>query len=644
MTAATPPYLVYHVSRSDNKRWCYKLLPVNFADKMDVPQVSNLSPRGGPIGKLIKRWLPSGVSPGPDKWDSPGKKLDEIQGGITCEEDGEGLLACIPELAAYLRTSLQKCYEQTELRQLSFSFRDELFLRQPDQTDLYKAAVDIRVNSGDSTNHAWAVYVLFASLSLCFSDTSESTSVIRVYTAWQRYNLIKKLYRPNLEHSKDKASLTEQDIKDILLANEFASSHRALANLLLDETNSYACRILWKEGYRQKKSIDEISDKLSPWKKIRKWLSCWGQVGDNILDPQIRHRLRLSMYVERAFSSSASGLTVSGYDPLPAPGCFESNTQLQSSRSISLHPRFQERTGQAAVRRFIHGELLPQYNLNAALSLVRLMRFGQRGKFWGCIGWATRYLIIPASVFGAFVFMLILLIGCSFDFGWINYWLGWMLFLAIGGSGLVFLSGFIGLGAGSGIDLLLPRVAGGIALGYFPLLMGTEPWYLAVYLSGHHFGWLLEWLVVWVIAGTYIYREAFPSVLQTWKALQRSSKVLVWATAQAVLIGFFLILFATPVYQQAKYDAQRLNSQPSANAPAKLLFLRLDTTTLANNREKSVAELLDYYVDVPLLLQIKFPVSALLTFAPISLLLGIILQILWEEKPVTASVWPSESR
>jgi hypothetical protein len=91
--------------------------------------------------------------------------------------------------------------------------------------------------------------------------------------------------------------------------------------------------------------------------------------------------------------------------------------------------------------------------------------------------------------------------------------------------------------------------------------------------------------------------------------------VTVWATVQAVFIGFLLILFSTPVYRQ------------------------LNITT-----SSTVADALSADMVTILLINKQFPLTALLTFAPISLLLGIILQILWEEKPITASVWLPESR
>jgi hypothetical protein len=44
--------------------------------------------------------------------------------------------------------------------------------------------------------------------------------------------------------------------------------------------------------------------------------------------------------------------------------------------------------------------------------------------------------------------------------------------------------------------------------------------------------------------------------------------------------------------------------------------------------------------------QTSFPVSipALLTFTPIALFIGIVVQFIWEEKPVTATVGPLQGR
>jgi hypothetical protein len=40
----------------------------------------------------------------------------------------------------------------------------------------------------------------------------------------------------------------------------------------------------------------------------------------------------------------------------------------------------------------------------------------------------------------------------------------------------------------------------------------------------------------------------------------------------------------------------------------------------------------------------RIPIPALLTFAPLALIIGIIVQIIWEEKPITATIWLPEER
>lgn len=114
----------------------------------------------------------------------------------------------------------------------------------------------------------------------------------------------------------------------------------------------------------------------------------------------------------------------------------------------------------------------------------------------------------------------------------------------------------------------------------------------------------------------------------------------------AVAIGMWLCFLAAPILRQLKYEPHRVD-QPQVTTAQRA------SDGSVPEEEVAVAEGLAYCVEVPFLRPVlwgirldwvEFPTAALLTFAPIALLLDIILQILWEEKPITASVWPSESR
>jgi hypothetical protein len=614
MTAGIRSHFVYEVSRS-GKCWWYKLKPSADFDR--------------------------------NRLCSDAKKLlDHVEKGVSLQQNGVEAIAGIPELIAYLRDSLQRCYEQRELRPLSFSFRDEVFIWQKTEENLYHTVVNIRSELTDDAYEG--IYVLFASLYLYFSEVLESSSLIRVYSAWQRYNLIKRIYEREVkgQHSADQDELARRNelIKQDILDHEFASAYRSLANILLDEANSYACRVLWRGGryWWKKRRSKKAKVPIYPLSRIRYWLDLHRK---GISDPQIRQRLRLSMPLEPLRGEVFdSGTKKTPEPPLPAPVCFENNLQISWPFGVRLHCRFEKKTGQAAIRRMISDELLPRYDVRSATLMAYLVsRLGRAGKVGRLVSMVIRCLLLPPAMVLAFglILVLVFLVGLGFDLTTSWFSLPRIIALSVGIPVTSLVCALIGVGTQNGSALLLPRITGGIVIGYFPLLIASEPWYLALYTSQHHSVWFGEWLIILLIAGGYLYREAYPFVLQGAQAFWRSFKVLVWATVQAVLIGFLLILFSAPVYRQVKYDPDRISSQASTKAWVKPSQPCLETPTQAG--EKPVAAGLDYCVEVPWV-QAKFPVSALLTFAPISLLLGIILQILWEEKSVTASVWPSESR
>ena len=233
----------------------------------------------------------------------------------------------------------------------------------------------------------------------------------------------------------------------------------------------------------------------------------------------------------------------------------------------------------------------------------------------------------------------------------------WALTITLSLSLLTFPLSLIFFGIRSSITLLLPRVAGGIAIGYFPLLIATEPWYLVVSALTCKNIWLLEWVGVLFIVWGYLYREVYPFIIDRREAIWRSFKVTVWATVQAVVIGFLLILFSTPVYRQlevtpdptlaqivSKYEREK--SPQSSETQYSTDNDQIEQSKISVERVMAPTASKIPFISAMSALRISdyFPIAALLTFAPISLLLGIILQILWEEKPITASVWLPESR
>ena len=193
------------------------------------------------------------------------------------------------------------------------------------------------------------------------------------------------------------------------------------------------------------------------------------------------------------------------------------------------------------------------------------------------------------------------------------------LVMIVGFSFVATLALFLSLGFRSLLALFLPRVMGGILVGYFWLFVSSEPWYLvraAVTRDGwwapDHlpFFWVIEWALALLFSWIYLYQEAFARVTHRRTALNRSFLVLLLAVVQSLAIGAILAYFARPICWKA-----------------------------LDNDQKTICTLgyLPYY-------DASYPVAALITFAPLAILLGILFQVLWLDQPITASVWQPDAR
>ena len=108
-----------------------------------------------------------------------------------------------------------------------------------------------------------------------------------------------------------------------------------------------------------------------------------------------------------------------------------------------------------------------------------------------------------------------------------------------------------------------------------------------------------------VLSALYLVYEAYSAIDDLWQALVRSLVVFVWALLASLAIGIWFCRIGAPIYQ---HD-----------------HLSLTPELLANTHHP---------VSIP----------ALLILAPIALFIGIIIESIWEEKPVTATIWPTPER
>jgi len=472
---------------------------------------------------------------------------------------------------------------------------------------------------------AWARYAMMRAAYLACSTQPGDYEYVTVYAAWQQYVLIKFLW--SLAHEVD-ATATYENMVDykIMVDDQLGKSYHALASLLRDPRYAIGFRMLWRVALRENPAAGQRTN-----------LEQENRVGEGVLDPLIRERLRVSMILMPPDQRPKRGKTpriplMQTETPYPAPGCFDQARQAPATAQLHRYFREFER-GRLEIQRILRNELLPNYAIDTAFQTALLERSPR---------WLIRVLCIltPCALLIGLVGLVLLLgFARSFSRGF-PVW-AWGVCLIVASAAILalpFLTDCVVwlvvwlwksawrllrpkanpsgpprrlLGLRSLFALLLPRVTGGALVGFFWLFMSSEPWYLARYANQPDVCWFwpVEWVLTFVLTGVYLHQEAFARVIVEPEARRRSVVVLLLGLYQAVVLGIILGFFARPVGQQVLHDG-------------------------------------DAYRDLGFIpaWNLDYPVGAVITFSPLALFLGILFQTLWLEHPITASVWQPDAR
>ncbi|AEB10597.1 hypothetical protein [Desulfobacca acetoxidans] len=153
------------------------------------------------------------------------------------------------------------------------------------------------------------------------------------------------------------------------------------------------------------------------------------------------------------------------------------------------------------------------------------------------------------------------------------------------------------------IRLLVPRMAGCIIVGYLPLVVGIETWQAISFLAQSPSSWQMLFLIGLAAAAAfgYLILEIQHITLKRWELLCRGFRVYTLGLGWSLGIGLVILDMLALSYQ--KMDEH----------------IFLDETQLTW---------------LPGLLG-KIPWEILVGYVPLALLIGIFLQIIWEEKPIT---------
>jgi hypothetical protein len=209
-------------------------------------------------------------------------------------------------------------------------------------------------------------------------------------------------------------------------------------------------------------------------------------------------------------------------------------------------------------------------------------------------------------VFGVLLTVLVFLSVALTSFHMFGYFQSFQLFLF----SLAVVAAFAAFWSESVIELLVPRLWAAVAVGYVPALMAGEIWETSIRISWGYV-WpffsaslLLSWLYLrWEIGNRM--RQTLD--LNKWVPFRRALVLLVIGVIIAFVLGLLILDFA--------------------GKPLIETYLSGGNSQAFLCREYSIQGLFS-----------RIYPKMLLTFASIALLLGVVLQIFWHERPVTAPV------
>ena len=502
-------------------------------------------------------------------------KIEEVteEAGLLERAGKDGLGRLVAHLSSWLDIHDGDLEMNSEVRTELWYLLSDANLMEPGKfTELLEL-----VDTGQPTNWpagAWSNERLIASLPIYKAISlvlgagdrfiTLNSSLAYLFAVWQWFNCAKHLT----------ISLAIEEHSPLI--DELARAHRLLVELIDDQRFAQAIR----------------------------WLASWAEISTKS-GPLTRERLRLSLPLIWANQGAAPGMPYFVTDPrnvLPAPG-FNGTEPLDWSQ-VRLHPVFFNHrfaSARAAVRSLITDWLLPRYDFKSTLFLARLLKSNQpRPKahlFWQPpLAWLG--LIIASIILGSFMTVQASL-GYLPIFPWSA--LGWVS-IAIGVI-------VIRKSLDSSIFpyLVLPRLLGGILIGYSALVLESHAFLLSDVIVQLGFPVVaMLWLGVLAVSWFYLYYDSRPLVLLEATAARRSGFTLALALLAAMMLGLPAVALATGAWLA-----------DSINSCVGICFFgpfgRVN---------------LHLYV----------------TYVPLALFTGMITQFIFEERTVTASVWAPEEK
>lgn len=271
-------------------------------------------------------------------------------------------------------------------------------------------------------------------------------------------------------------------------------------------------------------------------------------------------------------------------------------------KSVKLHPVFNtHKPAQTAIKRLVTHSALPSYDFDASFNLAHLLKSNRPLKLRNSV-------IVFILLLIAMIFMPVIIRNMMAPINlpilkinnWHNSLAAIFFFIALAASGYYLLDTFH---RDTIIHLLLPRVWAGILVGYSTLLFesGSVEITCALWNSPDKFidGIFVVplWLILIFISVIYLYNDIRPWAVDKYETRQRTWQTLAITMLLSILIGFIVIPLST--YSYDDYCNQYLI--------------------------KGIYGVVDF--------------KQLSVFVPLAYLTGLISQFIFEEKPLTTSVW-----
>lgn len=378
-----------------------------------------------------------------------------------------------------------------------------------------------------------------------------------LFFCWQWYQLSKVLsYWVMRENSNDLRKIRN------LLTREMAAAHHYLVSLLDDQDFAFAVR----------------------------WLCLFLKL-PNLPGPILREQLRLCLPLVSDYQITEGEIPPDGFEgkplekgyelgsPWPSPGCKSDRKYYPAVdwQKVRLHPVFQsydnstqpaekqpkgrktESNGRAAMRMLMSQWLIARYDLINVLGLAALLKNNRlgRGRTLPAI-WMFLILVISNIIGVVSGSLLVRYFGGLTAPVWVKFAVSfWEIVCCIGFPALIFRGNY---DTGVLPYLLMPRLTGGIIVGYLAFILQEDALYLQNYFYRPALPWFayfsisLLFIITLGLGYLYLYYDVLPLVRLNSVARIRAGLMLGVSLFFSAFIGLGAVALTNAMYGMGDYN------------------------------------------------------------------------------------------